>query len=176
MSGATLTVGTRILTSLGEKLVEDLRPGDLVISKDHGAQAVRYTAFQDVTTSGQENLSPISLLYPGVGHVYFAPSQKIALRHPMFDMLFGNPEVLVKCEDLIDMPNVTSMSGLTSITYVALGFAHRHLITCNGVLADVGPFDKAASRICVGAEEARLAWRLMSPTENLPKRHGFPLH
>lgn len=176
MSGATLTVGTRVLTASGERLVEDLKPGDQVISKDFGAQPVRYTVFQDVDLKKTPELAPISLNYPGVPHAYFAPNQQIALRHPMFDMLFGGPEILVTSSDLLDMPGVSQNTGLTSITYVALGFGRRHLITCNGITVDQGPNCEDAPRICISGEEAQLAWRLMSPSTPEPKRHGFPLH
>jgi hypothetical protein len=175
MSGATLTVGTRVLTPMGEQLVEDLKPGDQVISRDYGAQAVRYTAFQDIKIT-ELSLAPIHLNYPGVGSAYFAPAQKIVLRHAMFDVLFGNSEVLVTCADLIDMPGATQSTGLSSITYVALGFALHHLVTCNGITVDIGPPAEKASRPCLSGEEAHLAWRLITPTESLPKRHGFPLH
>ena len=46
------TAGTRILTPHGPRPVEDLRPGDLVITRDNGPQPLRWTGRREVVGHG----------------------------------------------------------------------------------------------------------------------------
>ncbi|MCB1367201.1 MAG: Hint domain-containing protein [Rhodobacteraceae bacterium] len=48
------TPGTRILTPQGDRLVEDLKPGDLVITQDHGAQPIRAVARRSLSAAQLE--------------------------------------------------------------------------------------------------------------------------
>ena len=61
LSGATLTVGTEVLTSKGLRLVEDLKPGNALITKDFGLQKLRYIAFQDANIAADRSLAPVKI-------------------------------------------------------------------------------------------------------------------
>lgn len=179
MSEATLTVGSMILTDQGERPVEDLQPGQLVFTKNLGLQKLRYVALQDVDLTGSPQLSPIKINAGRFGiekESFFHPSQHIEVRHPLFDMMFGSSEVLLRCGELLDQPGFSQISDLTSLTYVALGFSHHHVVICNGAPVDVGPTNRMTSRISLGPKETRLAIQLLSPRVPSPKRHSFPLH
>jgi hypothetical protein len=179
MSTAALTVGSMIATDRGERPIEDLKPGDLIITRNLGLQKLRYISFQDVDLTSEPLQSPIKINCRHLGFDrsgYFKPNQRISLRNPMFEIMFGSSEVLVRCGDLIDQPGVEHVNNLTSVTYVSLGFLKRHLVMCNGGLIDVGPESQKPTRTCLGSEEARLAVQLLQPKETPPKRHSFPLH
>lgn len=179
LSGASLTVGTRILTQKGETCVEDLKPGNMVVTKDFGAQKLRYIAFQDVDLRKKPDLAPIRVTNPkrpGVLVGHFAPSQRLALRHPMFKAMFNGREVLVECGDLVELPGIQTVQNLKSITYVALGFARHQLVFCNQAVIEIGTRNQEASRVSLGPEEARLAWNMVHPAPQSRKRQGFPLH
>lgn len=179
MSGATLTVGTQVLTATGVRPVEELKPGDQLVTKDFGLQKLRYIAFQDFDLMPDPKTAPVKVLNRALGFEtasYFAPAQLLTCRHPMFDMMFGAPEVLVHCGDLIDAPGFEQIENLRSITYVALGFMRRQILPCNGGFVEIGPGSLAPSRIVLGPEEARLAIQLLEPKPEQPKRRSFPLH
>lgn len=179
MSGAGLTVGSLIQTARGEMAIEDLKPGNLIVTKDFGMQKLRYIAFQDVDLNAAPKLTPIKVdcRFLGFDQIsYLAPDQHLSLRHPMFDVMFGASEVLVRCVDLLDHPGFERVANLASLTYVALGFAHRQIIMCNGAAVEVGPKGLKPARIALGQEEARLAIQLLEPKHPQPKRHSFPLH
>ena len=179
MSGATLTVGTQVLTARGSRPVEDLKPGDQLVTKDFGLQKLRYIAFQDVDLKPDPKTAPVKVQNRALGFdsaTYFAPAQLLTCRHPMFDMMFGAPEILVQCGDLVDAPGFEQIENLHSVTYVALGFVRRQILSCNGGFVEIGPSSLTPSRIMLGPEEARLAIQLLDPKPEQPKRRSFPLH
>lgn len=179
MSKATITVGSMILTDQGPRLIEDLKAGDMVITKDLGFQKLKYIAFRDVDLRAQPASAPIKVdcQLLGLDHAsYFEPDQYFSIRHQMFEMMFGAPEVLIRCGDLSDQPGFERVQNLTSVTYVALGFARRHIISCNGAQIEIGAMAQKPTRMRLGAEEARLALQLLTPKQSQAKRHSFPLH
>jgi hypothetical protein len=179
MASPTLTVGSLIMTSEGERCAEDLKPGDLIVTKYFGLQKLKYVAFKDVYFGAARNPWPIKvdcrhLGFEGVS--YFAPDQKIFIRHPMFEIMFGASEVLARSGDLREMPGFEQVTDLSSLTYIALGFSQQQIISCNGGPISIGPTQEKSARISLGPEEAQLAIQLLEPKQPQAKRHSFPLH
>jgi hypothetical protein len=183
LSPAGLSVGTPIMTSSGERFIEDLKSGDRVLTKDLGMQTVKCIAFRDVDLQAAPQESPVHIPVGTFGNdrpgsdLYLAPDQRIALRHQMFDVLFSAREVLVSAKDLLGIGNVRQVDGLRAVTYVSLGFMQSHLLYCGNLAVDLGPNDRPASRPTLSAEEARLACSLVRPqVSKIEHAAGFPLH
>ncbi len=183
LSPAGLSVGTPVMTSSGERYVEDLKSGDRILTKDLGMQTIKCIAFRDVDLITTPDKSPIHIPSGTFGgdrpstDLFLAPNQRIALRHQMFDVLFSAREVLVSAKDLLGIGNVRQVDGLRAVTYVSLGFLQSHLLYCGNLAVDLGPSGRPSSRPALSAEEARLACNLVRP--QVMKVHhtaGFPLH
>lgn len=183
LSPAGLSVGTPVMTNLGERFIEELKSGDRVLTKDYGMQTIKCIAFRDADLTRSPEKSPIYIPANTFGcdrpgtDLYLAPTQRIALKHQMFDMLFAAREVLVSAKDLIGIGDVRRVEGLRAVTYVSLGFVQHHLLYCGNLAVDLGPNNKSTSRPSLSTEEARLACSLVRP-QVLPtqKPIGFPLH
>ncbi|EPX77704.1 Hint domain-containing protein [Litoreibacter arenae] len=183
LSPAGLSVGTPVTTSAGECCVEDLKSGDRVLTKDLGMQTIKCIAFRDVDLIAAPQKSPIHIPSGTFGadrpgaDLYLAPTQRIALKHPMFDSMFLAREVLIQARDLLYLAGVRQIEGLRGITYVSLGFLQNHLLYCGNMAVDLGPARNPGNRPVLCGEEARLACSLVRP--QVPTMHqaaGFPLH
>ncbi len=182
LSPTGLTVGTALMTMDGERYVEDLKPGDRVLTKDYGAQKVKCIAFRDVDLTVSPERAPVLVHANAFGAqlpsrpVFLAPDQRIALRHRMFDQFFGAREVLVSARDLIGRDAVTPVEGLTSITYVSLVFARHQLLYCGNLAVDLGPFAGVSTRPSLSASDARIALGVMSEGPQTRESRRSALH
>lgn len=183
LSPATLTVGTKVMTNTGERMVEDLKPGDRVVTKDLGLQTLKCVAFRDTDLIAQPDLAPVRVPANAFGDerpsqdVFLSPDQRIALRHRMFDALFTSREVLARTNDLVGFRGIERVEGLRAITYVSLGFMQHHLIYSGNLAFDLGPGCQQASRPTLSRLEAQMALDMMRPqATHKIERTGFPLH
>jgi len=183
LSPATLTVGTPIMTSTGERPVEDLKPGDRIVTKDLGLQTLKFVAFRDTDLRQNPDRTPLRIPANAFGDerptqdLFVAPDQRIALRHPMFDVLFTSREVLAMAQDLAGFGGIEAITGLRAITYVSLGFLQHHLIYSGNMAFDLGPKCQKTARPTLARDEARMAISMMQPSvtpQHAPA--GFPLH
>lgn len=134
-----LPVGTPVPTPDGPRPVEALGPGDLVLTRDHGAQPVLWVG--QTRLSGAElalapALRPV-LLRPGAlgparpaWLVRLAPAQRLAL--PGRGLRPGG-EVLAAARDLIDGAAIRPDLGANGAVYVHLLLAVHALIPLAGL-------------------------------------------
>ena len=126
--------GTPIATPRGDVMVEDLCPGDLVQTKDDGAQPLRWIGTR--TVAAEDNHAPILIRAGTFGvhdDVMVSPLHRILIRDSLAELLFGETEVLVAARDLVNDRSVTRKAGGT-VTYVHLMF-DRHQVVFSGGLA-----------------------------------------
>lgn len=127
---------TRILTDVGQRMVEDLKVGDLVWTQHHKMQPIRWIGRSRVRAKGA--LAPI-VFAPGALHndreLVLSPEHRVYLRLPAVELLFGTQEVLVAAKHLTDMPGVSVREGGT-ITYTHFMFDHHEVIYANGQLTE----------------------------------------
>ncbi len=128
--------GTRIRTPAGEVAVEDLRPGDLVMTLDHGAQPLRWTGRRRVEAQGR--LAPVRIAagtFGSHGTLLVSPQHRILIRDGLAGVLFGEEEVLVAAKDLVDKRRVRQASGGT-VVYVHLLFDRHQVIFAEGLATE----------------------------------------
>ena len=137
--------GTLIRTPLGEIPVEDLRPGDLISTADHGPQPLRQTCLTQAEAQG--DFAPVCI-YAGTlgphGTLFVAPQHRIMIRDSLAALLFGAPEVMVAARDLVNGRSVTLMQG-GLVDYVELGFDAPQVIFAHGLAT--GSFQAAGCRL-----------------------------
>ncbi|UWR24303.1 Hint domain-containing protein [Sulfitobacter sp. S190] len=127
------TPGTRILTEAGERAIDTLRPGDRIITRDHGAQPLRWMGRRSVPGIG--HLAPIELSadsLPGLScTTRVSPQHRFLLSGYEAELLFGEEEVLVAAKHLIDHQSVRRIA-CPEVTYLHMMFDHHEVVFANG--------------------------------------------
>ncbi|WIY26720.1 Hint domain-containing protein [Parasedimentitalea psychrophila] len=125
--------GTLIRTPYGELAVEDLQPGDLVVTRDDGAQPIRWIGARLVEAEG--DFAPIHIRKGTFGShrdLRVSPQHRVLVRDSLAELLFGEAEVLVAAKDLLNDRSVTRSPG-GEVTYVHLMFDRHQVIFSEGL-------------------------------------------
>ncbi|THD76973.1 Hint domain-containing protein [Thalassobius vesicularis] len=128
------TAGTRVLTPRGPVAVERLRPGDLVVTRDNGLQALRWIGTSTRRAFGPD--APVRFAAGVLGphdSVEFSPNHRVLVRSPRAVLLFGEGEVLVKARDLVNGASITVRADGQPVTYVHLLFDRHEIVSANGL-------------------------------------------
>ena len=126
--------GTLITTELGQRNVETLVLGDLILTKDDGLQPLRWKGQR--TVAAEDNFAPIRIRANTFGShddLMVSPEHRVLIRDNLAELLFGEQEVLVSAKDLVNDYSVTRCSG-GDVTYVHLMF-DRHQVVYSAGLA-----------------------------------------
>ena len=125
--------GTLITTELGQRNVETLVLGDLILTKDDGLQPLRWKGQR--TVAAEDNFAPIRIRANTFGShddLMVSPEHRILIRDNLAELLFGEQEVLVSAKDLVNDYSVTRCSG-GDVTYVHLMFDHHQVVYSAGL-------------------------------------------
>lgn len=137
--------GARIRTPRGDIKVEDLKVGDLVMTRDRGARPIRWIAS---TTLGAKALRrnpeflPIRIRKGALGHGLPERTLRVSRQHRMMlcseaaGTLLGHTEYLVPAIKLRQMRGVGVQKDLTSVTYYHLLFDQHEILWSEGALTE----------------------------------------
>lgn len=126
------TPGTMILTPAGEVPVEDLAPGDLVMTRDDGAQPLRWTGRRRVDATG--DFAPVRFAAGTIGNsspLLVSPQHRILITGWQAELACGIAEVFVAAKHLVDGHQITR-AAQDSIDYIHLMFDRHQIVTSNG--------------------------------------------
>lgn len=126
-------VGTLIATPDGDRAAETLRPGDMVMTKDEGAQPLRWIGTRTVPALGQ--FAPIHIRGGTLGQhrdLLVSPLHRVLIRDNLAELLFGEQEVLVAARDLVNDHTITRRPG-GDVTYVHLLFDRHQVVFSEGL-------------------------------------------
>jgi hypothetical protein len=124
--------GTRIKAISGEVAVEDLRAGDLVITKDDGYQPIRWIGSRKVPAQG--NLAPILIREGTLGNsrdLKVSPQHRMLLQGWAAELLFSEFEVLVAAKFLINDHSIVRVEG-GDVEYFHVLFDRHQIIFGEG--------------------------------------------
>ncbi|MCR9148164.1 MAG: Hint domain-containing protein, partial [Rhodobacteraceae bacterium] len=131
------TPGTRILTGQGERPVETLRIGDLVVTRDQGLRPIRWIGKRTVT--GQGRFAPVRVganaLDGSRGGLLVSQQHRILFTGYRAELLFGDPEVLVAAKHLVDGRDVVE-EPCDKVTYIHIMFDHHEVIYADGIATE----------------------------------------
>ncbi|PZR00747.1 MAG: 2,3,4,5-tetrahydropyridine-2,6-carboxylate N-succinyltransferase [Cereibacter sphaeroides] len=128
--------GTRISTPAGLVAVEDLRPGDMVLTQDDGPRPVRWIGRRRVQAAGE--FAPIHIragTFGQHGHLAVSPQHRILIRDSLAELLFGEEEVLVAARDLVNGRSVIRREG-GIVEYVHLLFDRHQVVFSEGLATE----------------------------------------
>lgn len=147
--------GTAIATPTGPRRVETLRPGDLVLTLDHGAQPVRWAG--RVRVLGRGDTAPVRIAAGRFGphdEIVLSPQHRICLSGPAADLVMAVPEILVRARHLV-AARAASLAETGPVDYVHLMFTRHEIILAEGLWCESyrpGPATLAGHSPAVHAE------------------------
>ncbi|KMK66561.1 Ig-like domain-containing protein [Puniceibacterium sp. IMCC21224] len=134
------TPGTLIATPQGERLVEDLREGDRIITRDNGIQEIRWTGRKDLTghqLSRQPHMRPILIQRGSLGNnlpehdLLVSPNHRILVNNDKTALYFEENEVLAAAKHLTGLDGVDEVGAL-GVSYLHFMFDRHEVVLSNG--------------------------------------------
>ncbi|SDC97553.1 Hint domain-containing protein [Ruegeria marina] len=136
------TPGTRIATPTGPRLIEELREGDKVQTRDSGPQEIQWIGQRRMTGARMfvmPHLRPIRLRVGALGidrpdaELLVSPEHRMLLRGPVARSLFNTSEVLVAARDLVNGKTITVDLTVREVTYFHMLLPSHQILWANGI-------------------------------------------
>lgn len=134
------TPGTLIATPRGEVPVEDLRPGDRVITRDNGLREVAWTGARPLNhqvLAANPHLQPVLILQGSLGNglperdMLVSPNHRMLVANDRTALYFDDHEVLVAAKHLVGARGVTGVQS-AGTTYIHFMCDRHEVVLANG--------------------------------------------
>ncbi len=125
--------GTRILTPQGPRPVETLRTGDMVLTRDHGMQPIRWTGRRTVRGTG--NFAPIRFAAGTMNNandLWVSPQHRMLHVSSTASLYFDSAEVLLTAKHMLGGAGVTQVER-DMVGYHHIMFDHHEIVFAEGV-------------------------------------------
>ncbi len=132
--------GTHILTAAGNRPVEDLRIGDLVMTRDNGAQPIRWIGASAAVAMGP--LAPVCIAQGALGQgmpardLYVSRQHRMLLQSRVAARMFGSHEVLVPAIKLTVIAGIDEAPCPAPITYFHVLLDRHEIIFAEGAASE----------------------------------------
>ena len=131
------TPGTLIATPEGDRPVEDLRPGDMVLTLDDGPQPLKWVG--NSTVPGVGNNAPIRIA-PGLldgarRALTVSPQHRVLIDDWRAELLFGEQQVFVSAKQMLELDGVEACPDMQA-TYIHLVFDRHQIIFAEGAATE----------------------------------------
>ncbi|MFB9223245.1 Hint domain-containing protein [Paracoccus cavernae] len=133
--------GTFILTDRGEVPVENLRIGDLIMTKDHGLKDVRWIGSRILSSATLEinpQLRPIRIRSGALGRntptqdLVVSPQHRVLVRSKIAQRLFNTDEVLVAAKQLLLIDGIDIAFDIHEVEYFHFLLSGHEVVISNG--------------------------------------------
>ena len=133
---------TRLATPDGPRAIQSLRQGDLILTRDNGAQAVMWTGHRRMSGARlytMPHLRPIRFRAGALGidrpdqELIVSPQHRMLIKGAAAQALFNTAEVLVKAEDLLNDATITVDHTMREVTYVHVMLEAHNIVWANGI-------------------------------------------
>lgn len=138
------TPGTKIATPKGEVLVEDLKVGDRIITRDNGIQEIRWIGSRDLSSNdlaAKGHLRPVLIRQGALGNGLPERDMKVSPNHRMLvasdkaAFYFEEREVLVAAKHLVGLPGVEFVD-VEEVTYIHFMFDQHEVVLSDGAWSE----------------------------------------
>jgi hypothetical protein len=122
------TEGTRISTPYGQRPIETLAIGDLVLTKDNGPRPIRWIGKRTVPAIGK--LAPIRFkagIFDNDRDLLVSPQHRMLCNDWRSSLMFGDSEVLATAKHLINGDTVIQETG-GEVTYIHIMFDEHEIV------------------------------------------------
>ncbi|MBR9865037.1 MAG: type I secretion protein [Rhodobacteraceae bacterium] len=151
------TPGTLIATMQGEKPVEMLKVGDRVITRDNGAQEIRWIGAKPMTgmeLQANPHLQPVLIRKGALGNglperdMLVSQNHRLLVNNAEVGLLFNEPEVLVAAKHMVNDDKGISLVSASQATYVHFMFDHHEVVLSDGAWTEsFQPGDQAMASV-----------------------------
>ncbi|MDO5658808.1 MAG: Hint domain-containing protein [Paracoccus sp. (in: a-proteobacteria)] len=133
--------GTMIETVTGAVAVEDLREGDLVVTRDNGLQRLRWIGSNAMSAgrlAASPSMQPIRIRRHALGKnvpsqdLLVSPQHRVLVRSKIAQKMFGTDEILVAAKQLLQVEGIDIASDLSEVTYYHFLFDRHEIVISNG--------------------------------------------
>ncbi|MBW6416868.1 Hint domain-containing protein [Celeribacter sp. PS-C1] len=163
--------GTRIATPSGARAVEDLKPGDLVLTMDNGVQPLRWVGAREVPAVGR--FAPIEIKAGALNNdrdLIVSPQHRMLLNTWRSQMLFDTSEVFAAAKHLVNGTTIREARG-GMVTYYHLMFDRHEVIFAEGAPSEsFHVSDFSLTGVANGAREELFS--LFPELRSMPTHHG----
>ena len=138
------TPGTRIATDSGDVAIEHLAVGDLVATRDHGLQPIRWIGSRTIAGAqlrADPQLQPILITQGALGCGLPLADMLVSRQHRMLitgsraELLFSTDEVLVRAVHLTCLPGIAAVA-VAQVTYLHVLFDRHEVILADGAWSE----------------------------------------
>lgn len=135
------TAGVSLETGRGPVAIEDLAVGDLILTRDHGLQPVRWIGSRVLSTADlarSPNLRPIRIRAGALGNnvpssdLVVSPQHRVLVRSKIAQRMFGAIEVLAAAKQLLHLDGIDIADDLSSVEYFHILFDRHEVVISNG--------------------------------------------
>lgn len=140
------TAGTMIVMADGSlRRCDQLQVADLVATRDHGAQALRWIGKRrlgELDLLAHPHMRPIRIRANALGagmpsaDLLVSPQHRVLVASDIAADMFGKDEVLVAAKHLTNVEGIEIAEDVTSVTYVHLLFDQHELVISNGAATE----------------------------------------
>lgn len=134
------TPGSIVATPRGARLVEDLKEGDKIITRDNGIQEIRWTGKRQMTgieLARDPKLQPVLIRKGALGNglperdMMVSPNHRMLVTNEKVSLYFDETEVLASAKHLIGLPGIHKVNAL-STTYIHFMFDQHEVVLADG--------------------------------------------
>lgn len=139
------TPGTLICVAGGQKPVEDIEVGDLVMTLDHGLQPVRWVgqvALSETELRFKPEFCPVRIRKDAFGpgqparDMRVSPQHRVLLEGWRAELICGELQVLAAAVHLLDDQNVRMDPPSGGLTYIHMQFDQHEIVESDGLLTE----------------------------------------
>ncbi|SLN27684.1 hypothetical protein TRL7639_01052 [Falsiruegeria litorea R37] len=174
------TPGTRIATPTGPRLVEELREGDKVQTRDSGPQQIQWIGHRRMSGARlfvMPKLRPVRLRMGALGidrpdaELLVSPEHRMLVKGAAAQALFNTSEVLVPARELVNGSTISVDLTVRQVTYIHLLLPSHQILWANGVETESFHPANAALTSLTDEDRARLLGQ-MPGLETDPYSYG----
>ncbi len=134
------TPGTLIATPRGERLVEELREGDRIITRDNGIQEIRWVGRKEISARSllaQPHLRPVLIRAGALGHglperdMMVSPNHRLLIANDRTQLYFDESEVLAAAKHLVGGAGILE-AAVAQTAYIHFMFDRHQVVLSNG--------------------------------------------
>jgi Ca2+-binding RTX toxin-like protein len=134
------TPGTLIATAKGQRRVEDLRQGDMIITRDNGLQEIAWVGQKPLTQNDfidRPELKPILIKAGSLGEdmperdIMVSPNHRMLIADKGVSMYFDEPEVLAAAKHLVGKDGINHVD-VADTSYIHFMFERHEVVLSDG--------------------------------------------